>query len=154
MNEWYKAAYYDPAAGVYYDWPTGSNSLPDGIDLVGDPQFDAVFPQPFTNGVPNDVTNVGVLSPFSTAGQGGNVQEWNETSLRFFSPPSEALVRGGTFQRMDFEMRSDRSLGSFVFSSQSSDLGFRVASIVPEPRSLAVCIMAVLCFAKCRGLLG
>ena len=27
-NEWYKAAYYDPVVGVYWDYPTGSNSPP------------------------------------------------------------------------------------------------------------------------------
>jgi len=27
-NEWYKAAYYDPLAGTYYDYPTGTNSVP------------------------------------------------------------------------------------------------------------------------------
>ena len=37
VNEWHKAAYYDPVAGVYYDYPTGSDSVPDGIDFVGDP---------------------------------------------------------------------------------------------------------------------
>ncbi len=31
-NEWYKAAYYDPATGGYYDYPTGSNTAP-GQDL-------------------------------------------------------------------------------------------------------------------------
>ena len=43
VDEWYKAAYYDPTSGVYYDYPTGSNSMPDGIDFAGDPNFDAVF---------------------------------------------------------------------------------------------------------------
>ena len=43
VDEWYKAAYYDPTSGVYYDYPTGSDSVPDGIDFAGDPDFDAVF---------------------------------------------------------------------------------------------------------------
>lgn len=42
-DEWYKAAYFDPNTGVYYDYPTGSDSEPDGFDFPGDPNFDAVF---------------------------------------------------------------------------------------------------------------
>ena len=30
VDEWYKAAYYDPTSGVYYDYPTGSNSAAHG----------------------------------------------------------------------------------------------------------------------------
>ena len=42
-DEWYRAAYYDPAAGVYWDYATGSDSAPDGIDSSGDTTFDAVY---------------------------------------------------------------------------------------------------------------
>jgi len=28
VDEWYKAAYYDPISGDYYDYPTGSNIIP------------------------------------------------------------------------------------------------------------------------------
>ena len=73
VHEWYKAAFYDPNAGVYYDYPTGSDSVPDGIDFVGDTTFDAVFEDGGFNPQPNDITDVGVLSPYGTAGQGGNV---------------------------------------------------------------------------------
>jgi formylglycine-generating enzyme required for sulfatase activity len=81
LNEWHKAAYYDPTAGVYYDYPMGSDSVPDGIDVVGDPFFDAVFFDGGQNSEPNIVTNVGIFSPFGTAGQGGNVREWVETAV-------------------------------------------------------------------------
>jgi formylglycine-generating enzyme len=43
VDEWYKAAYYNPASGNYYDYPTGSDNLIDGIDFPGDTTFDAVF---------------------------------------------------------------------------------------------------------------
>ena len=60
LNEWHKAAYYDPAAGVYYDYPTESDSVPDGNDFVGDPVFDAVFFDGGVNPGPNVVTEVGL----------------------------------------------------------------------------------------------
>ena len=31
VDEWYKAAYYDPTSGVYYDYPTGSNTAPTAV---------------------------------------------------------------------------------------------------------------------------
>jgi Mn-containing catalase len=75
-DEWYKAAYYDPVAVPLRQYPTGSNEIPDGFDFIGDPNFDAVYPEINQNNVelagPSDITNVGKLSPYGTAGQGGN----------------------------------------------------------------------------------
>ncbi len=78
-DEWYKAAYYDPDAGLYYRYPTGSNDIPDGIDFPGDTEFEAVYWDGTGNLVPNDITDVGVESPYGTLGQGGNVFEWEES---------------------------------------------------------------------------
>src|SRR6201999_4223136 len=80
LNEWHKAAYYDATAGVYNLYPTGSDSLPDGIDFPGDPNFDAVFYDGGLNSGPNIVTDVGLPSAYGTFGQGGNVEEWVETA--------------------------------------------------------------------------
>jgi hypothetical protein len=70
-DEWYKAAYYDPASSVYYIYPTGSNSVPDGIDFVGDPDFDVVFTEQGETSGPKEISNVGLLSPYGTGGQVG-----------------------------------------------------------------------------------
>ena len=80
LDEWHKAAYYDPAAGVYYDYPTGSDSF--RMELISSAiptlrlYFSTALPIPGPN-----VTNVGLLSPFGTAGQGGNATEWEEKSV-------------------------------------------------------------------------
>src|SRR5262249_20108488 len=81
VHEWHKAAYYNPATGTYFTYPTGSNSVPDGIDFPGDPNFDAVFDDGGVNPDPNTVANVGVNSGYNTVGQGGNVVEWEETAF-------------------------------------------------------------------------
>ncbi|MGA2797864.1 MAG: SUMF1/EgtB/PvdO family nonheme iron enzyme, partial [Thermoguttaceae bacterium] len=91
-DEWYKAAYYDGSAGIYYDYPTGSNSVPDGIDYPGDTAFDAVFDDGYNQGHPNAVTNAGVASPYGTIGQAGNVWEWEETAI-----DSSRGLRGGAW---------------------------------------------------------
>jgi formylglycine-generating enzyme required for sulfatase activity len=133
-DEWYKAAYYDPNAGVYHDYPTGNDSVPDGIDFAGDTMFDAVFFDNGFNPQPNDVTDVGVLSSYGTAGQGGNAWEWEETDFDLVNDSSSSARggRGGGW--------SDGDSGSLLatlrlelFPTFENDgVGFRVASI-PEP---------------------
>ncbi|MCG8448092.1 MAG: SUMF1/EgtB/PvdO family nonheme iron enzyme, partial [Pirellulales bacterium] len=75
MDEWYKAAYYDPSSGVYYNHQMGSNALPIPV-ASGTAAGTAVYNQLVG---PADITQAGGLSPYSTMGQGGNVWEWEET---------------------------------------------------------------------------
>jgi len=105
--EWYKAAYYDPTSGVYYDYPTGSDSVPDGIDFVFDPNFDAVFFDCASNPWPSDITSVGLLSPYGTAGQGGNVREWQETDFDLVNDSSSSgrVIRGGSHRSEYMQVR-------------------------------------------------
>jgi len=144
VDEWYKAAYYDPTGGVYFDYPTGSDSVPDGIDFAGDTTFDAVFFDGGFNPAPNDITDVGVLSPYGTAGQGGNVFEWEETDFDLVNDSSSSLrgVRGGSwFIGTSFDLLS--SVRDGVNPTSTGLIGFRVASI-PEPSSLLLGALASL----------
>jgi formylglycine-generating enzyme required for sulfatase activity len=138
-DEWYKAAYYNPSDSTYNDYPTGSNSVPDGIDFAGDTAFDAVFWDGYTQSQPRAVTDAGDLSPFLTMGQGGNVWEWNETVIggnRGLSGGS--LANPGFTLRADFHAYDDPAL-------EYSALGFRVASfgVVPEPGSLGLLLLGL-----------
>jgi formylglycine-generating enzyme required for sulfatase activity len=142
-NEWYKAAYYDGSTSTYYDYPTGSDAVPDGIDSAGDGAFDAVFWDGFDQGHPNDVDNAGVLSPYGTMGQGGNVWEWTETSFG----PSGSLrsVRGGDWgSNSDYMVVSFHFINGFAPSSEYGSIGFRVASVVPEPGSITLLASGLL----------
>jgi len=130
MDEWYKAAYYDPNSSVYYNFPTGSDSAPDGIDFSGDTSFDAVFSDGYSNLNPNDIFNVGVLSPYGTAGQGGNVWEWEETD---YDLVNDSLDSGLVSTFRAFGYASYENLG----------IGFRVASI-PEPSTLLLGMLGTL----------
>jgi Sulfatase-modifying factor enzyme 1 len=135
VDEWYKAAYYDPNAGVYYDYPTGSDSVPDGIDFAGDTSFDAVFFDGGFNLQPNDITDVGVLSPYGTAGQGGNASEWEETDFDLLNDSSSSAaargVGGGYWLDTSSELLSSHR-NSRNPPVELNNIGFRVAS-VPEP---------------------
>jgi formylglycine-generating enzyme len=137
LNEWHKAAYYDPAAGVYYDYPTGSDSVPDGIDFVGDPTFDAVFFDGASNLDPNSITDVGMLSPYGTRGQGGNVAEWDETAFdRVNNVAGEhRRASGGAWVSGPNVLAAWNTLIGDGPSFESSRIGFRVVSI-PEPPTL------------------
>ncbi len=151
VDEWYKAAYYDPTLGVYYDYPTGSNSVPDGIDFAGDTTFDVVFREVSgrNNPAPNDITDVGVLSPYGTAGQGGNVYEREETDFDLVNDSSSSRhgIRGSSWRNRSLDL-----LSSYRFGSSPTDEfginGFRVASI-PEPTTSALAL-AALCLAMSR----
>lgn len=132
-DEWYKAAYYDPANEVYFQFPTGSNTIPTPV-ASGTAPNTAVFS--FMAG-PADVTQAGAASPFGTVGQGGNVHEWEETSFDLLNTSSSSRrgVRGGDFNDGDFANMLSTDRGRlFPIDSQIS-IGFRVASI-PEPSSL------------------
>jgi sulfatase modifying factor 1 len=135
LNEWHKAAYYDPVAGVYNQYPTGSNSVPDGIDFVGDPNFDAVFYDGGLNSGPNIVTDVGLLSPYGTAGQGGNVEEWDETAFdRVNNVANEGRATlGGTWGTAAGVLAASHTGIGIQPSFEGNYIGIRIGSVVPEP---------------------
>jgi formylglycine-generating enzyme required for sulfatase activity len=137
LNEWHKAAYYDPAAQVYYDYPTGSDSIPDGIDFVGDPMFDAVFYGGASNPEPNDIINVGVLSPFATVGQGGNVFEWSETAFDRTNdvPIEQRRTLGGSWASTSSVLNATNTLIGIAPHFEGNFSGIRVAAVIPEPRT-------------------
>jgi sulfatase modifying factor 1 len=136
-NEWFEAAYYDPKNADYYFYPTGSSSPPDGIDFDGDPDFEAVFRDGAIDegNFPYDVHNVGVLSPYGTAGQAGNVWEWLETELDLVNDAiaDERLARGSYWNTSKI-FSSARPFPNGIYPGTEGDfLGFRVASVAPEP---------------------
>jgi formylglycine-generating enzyme required for sulfatase activity len=148
-NEWYKAAYYDGVAGVYYDYPTGSDSAPTAA-ASGTGVGTAVYSQPLDQG-PADIANAGGLSPYGTMGQGGNVWEWMESA---YTPPNDSGselrgLRGANWSLAAFDLDSSGRFND-VPAFESISVGFRVAA-VPEPlESAGVIGLAALGFALWR----
>lgn len=143
VDEWYKSAYYDAAVGVYYDYPTGSDAEPDGIDFIGDPNFDAIFVNTNLDMPPHDITDVGVLSPYGTAGQGGNVWEWEETAFDLVNDSTSEFRgnRGGSWVNNSLGLLSGVRRQENPFNSPNA-IGFRVAS-VPEPSTIVFTVLAL-----------
>jgi formylglycine-generating enzyme len=145
VNEWYKAAYYDPNLGSYFDYATGSNSAPFSVAAGSLPGTSVYGDQP----MPTEIENAGGLSPFGTMAQSGNVWEWMETEsdLANDDPEQFRIVRGGGwFNGPSFVSASFRD--ERVAIDGTSGIGFRVASLnlasIPEPSSLAFCLAGLL----------
>ena len=144
LNEWYKAAYYDPnaagGAGAYWNFATGSDTNPTAV-AGGTASGTAVYAQSFGAG-PADVTNAGGLSPYGTMGQNGNVHEWTE-SYSINSGEYWRAYTGGTWS-----MSASVLATTTLFTAATSDSfsrGFRVASTpVPEPSGVVLISIGML----------
>ena len=128
-HEWYKAAYYDPSAAGYFDYPTGSDAAPSPV-ASGTTSGTAVFDQPFLQG-PADVSKAGGPSPWGTVGQGGNVYEWEESSqfLNNSHPDERRGFRGGSWEFGVIDLSSSWRLDGHP-ADTIPEVGFRVASIL------------------------
>lgn len=146
VDEWYKAAYYDPNAnggtGGYWDYATGSDSAPTSVS-GGTAAGTAVYNQPGSQG-PADVQNAGGLSPFGAMGLGGNVWEWMETEWNQFNfdPEATRSIRGGKWSDGLGELNAAGRWVDGLPWFGSSVVGFRVASNIPEPSSVALLMLA------------
>jgi formylglycine-generating enzyme required for sulfatase activity len=140
-DEWYKAAYHDPAnAGAdangtadYWLYPTTSDGAPTvaTADLDGNINNDTANIANYDrgadwNGQNGNVTTVGSGGPGSASfygafDMGGNVWEWNEQTIG-----GNRGLRGGSWFGNSFILRSSfRSIGNP--SGESGNVGFRVA---------------------------
>ena len=156
-DEWYKAAYHDPATGRYFDFPTGSDRVscrPPGTAAsdAGSANCALAVPAgdtggPYALGSPRAVTGltpVGAYgpasrSPHGTLDQGGNAMEWLETGTRFLvgkDPPVEVparLLRGSAWDRMSVFLMHRQWQGFFVvsdgiFGGNVDFVGFRLGA--------------------------
>jgi formylglycine-generating enzyme required for sulfatase activity len=93
------------------------------------PGFDASDPD--VDGVTTVGAFPGSASPYGTFDQGGNVWEWDEKK-GFIGNPGVRGRRGGSW--FSSGLRLARNEGASAGpGSESTDIGFRVATLVPEP---------------------
>lgn len=148
LNEWYKAAYYDPnknGTGGYWLFPTKSDIAPG--NLIGATPNEANY---FTSSTGQAtfsdfrLTDVGSFtssaSAYGTFDQGGNVWEWNELVLS----ATQRGQRGGSVYSSDYLGTGDLSSGIGnkkdnwnIVDQENLDIGFRIAG-VPEPSALSL----------------
>jgi len=127
-NEWYKAAYYNGTISTYSQYPDGRNDIT---------HADANYSDPGQQGKGMLVNvNYGTPSSYGVYGMGGNCYQWNDV-VAF---GSDRGLRGGHFGTLASNIASSYSNTYVVPSNESSGFGFRVASLVPEPSSVALAI--------------
>ena len=142
-DEWYKAAYHDPATPNYFEFPAGS-------DVETACAVPAVTPNTANcfSAVPGSLladvgSYTGSPSPYGTFDQGGTLAEWNETTNG-----SQRGLRGGHKEIHPSLLAASVSSNFARFASptaQSSAVnlaGLRVAS-VPEPGASALAAAGV-----------
>ena len=135
-NEWYKAAYSDPAGPDYFLYPTASSSAPVAVDS-GTAAGTAVYNN--ATNAPAGVDDAGGLSSYGTMGQGGNVWEWNETALDGANSSSSEVrtIRGGGWISPAGQLNTSFRSSNGLPDGERNFIGFRVAS-VPEPSTYAL----------------
>ena len=164
-DEWYKAAYYSPD-GVYYNFPTGTDTqpysdnpsslnTPDDTNVANFYKYNGGLPNGYDDGhavsgsvdYPRDsnpFTEVGdytsAVSPYGTFDQGGNVWEWNETVI----DSTWRLLRGGAWDSRWNNLHAGFRDYERLPRSVSHHIGFRVATVVPEPGSVAFGTLAAM----------
>jgi formylglycine-generating enzyme required for sulfatase activity len=144
LDEWYKAAYYNPATGSYFDFPTRTSIPPNNNPPSQDTGNSANFhdTRGYTTGDSDyPLTDVGSytlsIGPYGTFDQGGNVEEWNDTLVG----NGDRAIQGGSWNS-NF---SGTMAGGTPYRHPTYryvDLGFRVAT-VPEPSTAALAVVAL-----------
>jgi hypothetical protein len=140
-DEWYKAAFHknDGATADYWDYATGSNSPPTAV-ASGTTAGTAVYNPAASS--PAAVDNNGGLSPYGTRGQNGNVREWLESAIDGTNDSSSEVrrIRDGDWDYGELLLNSRGINDGFVPSGSFDNVGFRVASVVPEPSAALLMI--------------
>ena len=128
-DEWYKAAYYNPATSSYYLYPTSSNTLPTASLPTSNPN--SMNASPAVHNLTDVGAYSGTTSPNGAYDMGGNIWQWNETVV----DGSFQGVRGGSFFGGAADSASTNRSEDAPAEGNAS-FGFRVASVVvltPEP---------------------
>lgn len=173
-NEWYKAAFHknDGATGNYFNYATSTNAVPYSApppgtsaptpsNVVNYHHTDFPVPAGYNGGFAvthqtsfdeavNYLTDVGAYSaavgPYGTFDQSGNVREWIESDPQF-----SGVTRGGDWNaRLADFISASAGRTNITQNGDLDTLGFRVATIVPEPCGFALAILPTLGLFRCR----
>jgi sulfatase modifying factor 1 len=160
QDEWYKAAYYNPATTSYNLYATGTNVNPSAPDLtVGNltgllsPNGAILNPSPTTVNYANsglaagtvaNVKSAGSSSSFGAFDMNGNVWEFTDTA----SNGTQVLMYGGGYGQALSVMgalSTTNNLPVSISTYENQGAGFRIAA-VPEPSTIAMVITgAIVC---------
>jgi len=141
VNEWYKAAFYDPArngSGGYWLYPTSSDTLAATAPAGGPDSAN------FNGIVPAGSTAVGsytsALSPYGLFDMAGNIAERTDTVSNSSYFAMQGNYSGGMTANMS---TSNTTFVEAGLLTENARTGFRVAA-VPEPSTIVLTGMGVV----------
>jgi sulfatase modifying factor 1 len=143
-NEWYKAAYFKPNASDYSLYANGTSTAPvAGVNS----NYYLSYPYYYNNGQPWNA-GTGTMEQNGTFDMMGNVWEWNEAILS----GTGRGIRGGSHDNYAHYLSSSSMYIDLAGPNNEGDhnIGFRVASIVPEPCSLTLLFLGGLALQRRR----
>jgi formylglycine-generating enzyme required for sulfatase activity len=149
LNEWYKAAYYDPNYGGpgvagYWTYATRSNNAPGNV--IGSGTDEANYD---VNGLSE--SNTPYVSPvgsftnsasyYGTYDQNGDVFQW-DTDI--YGGDARGIRGGSWVDSNPYYLASTTNLGSDP-SQEAGDLGFRIEEAdIPEPGSTSLALTGAI----------
>ena len=140
-DEWYKAAYYNPANKKYFLYPTSSNTAPTASGPTALANH-ANYNNLNLAGLLTDVgAYTGTTSPPGAFDMAGDVLQWNEALIS----GSLRGLRGGSFFNSSNSMQSSFR-NNLSPLDEGSAVGFRLTNIpggyVPEPSTGVLAVLA------------
>lgn len=136
VDEWYKAAYY--TGDGYSLYANGQNTLPaadNGWNYSG-----GAYAGPWDAGT-------GTLEQNGTYDIMGNFGEWTETSDGYVY----RFMAGGSYGSAETRLSSTLTVRGYNRQeTEFADVGFRIATNVPEPATLALLVMGGLTLLRRR----
>ena len=138
VDEWYKAAYYDPNTSQWREYASLDGSLPTATASSTNDN-EAVYDQDLDAG-PANVKEAGGLNAYGIMAMNGNVREWDENVVN----STNRGIRGGawnenqsflsaTFRNDRFANNDEAQNGFRVVSLSTTSSNGGSTSTVPEP---------------------
>ena len=155
VDEWYKAAYFDPVDSTWRSYASLDGEAPRAV-ASGTDENTAVYQQAPEAG-PSDVAQAGGPNAYGVVGMSGNIWEWEESSFDLTNSKNDLNrgIRGGDWNFTTVSLSSSWRTDRYPTFKSNPGIGFRVVNLqtaVPEPASLSIFAMtALVCLLRRKG---